>query len=148
MPLRNLVAIALVICAVAGVVTAIADKGRKEPATAAAAAKAAPVKKQAATKPAFHGRTVYVRIRDLAFAPRTVRVHVGDRVVWRNRDNVGHNVTTQEDPAGTNLVDLHSSTIPTGGAYAYIARNAGRALYVCTIHPTTMQAHIVVTQRS
>ena len=146
MPLRNLVAAALAICAVAGVVTAIADKGRDEPATAAAAAKAAPVRNQ--PKPAFHGRTVYVAIKRLAFAPRTVHLRVGDRIVWRNRDNVGHNVTTQEDPAGTNLVDLHSSTIPAGGAFAYIARYAGNALYVCTIHPTTMQAHIVVARRS
>jgi plastocyanin len=148
MPLRNLVVIALAICAVAGVITAIADKGRKEPATAAAAAKAAPVKKKQAAKPAFHVKTVYVTIRRLAFAPRTVHLRVGDRVVWRNRDNVGHNVTTQEDPAGTNLVDLASPTITPGAAYAYVARYVGNALYVCTIHPTTMQAHLVVTQRS
>jgi plastocyanin len=149
MPLRNLVIVALLICAFAGVITAIADKGKSEPATAAEAAKAAPVtKKKAAAKPAFHGNTVYVNIRRLAFAPRTVRLRVGDRVVWRNRDNVGHNVTTQEDPAGTNLVDLHSPTIASGDAYAYVARFVGKALYVCTIHPTTMQAHIVVTRRS
>jgi plastocyanin len=150
MPLRNLVVIALAICVSAGVITAIADKGKDEPATAAEAAKAAPVKakKKAAAKPAFHGRTVYVNIRRLAFAPKTIRLRVGDRVVWRNRDNVGHNVTTQEDPAGTNLVDLHSATIPKGDAYAYVARYAGKALYVCTIHPTTMQAHILVARRS
>jgi plastocyanin len=148
MPLRNLVVIALAICAVAGVVTAIADKGRDEPATAAAAAKAAPVTKKPAAKPAFHGRTVYVTIKRLAFAPRTVHVRVGDRIVWRNRDNVGHNVTTQDDPAGTNLVDLQSPTIPTGGGFAYVARYAGNALYVCTIHPTTMRAHLVVARRS
>ena len=50
MPLRNLVIVALLICAFAGVITAFADKGKDEPATAAAAAKAAPVKK--ASKPA------------------------------------------------------------------------------------------------
>jgi plastocyanin len=148
MSLRNLVIVALLICAFGGVITAIADKGKGEPATAADAAKAAPVKKKPAAKTAFHGRTVYVGIRSLAFAPKTIRLRVGDRVVWRNRDNVGHNVTTQEDPAGTNLVDLASPTIPTGGAYAYVARYVGNALYVCTIHPTTMQAHLVVTRRS
>jgi plastocyanin len=150
MPLRNLVVVALLICAFAGVITAVADKGRDEPATAAAAAKAAPAKKKAkpAAKRAFQGKTVYVTMRALAFAPRTIRLHVGDRVVWRNRDNVGHNVTTQEDPSGTNLVGLASPTIPRGGAYAYVARYAGKALYVCTIHPTTMKAHIVVSRRS
>jgi plastocyanin len=147
MPLRNLVVIALAICAVAGVITAIADKGRREPAVAAAAAKAPPAKKKAA-KPAFHGRTVYVTMRRLAFSPGTIHLRVGDRVVWRNRDNVGHNVTTQEDPAGTNLVGIASSTIRPGGAYAYVARYVAKALYVCTIHPTTMHARIVVSQRS
>jgi plastocyanin len=148
MPLRNLVIVALLICAFAGVVTAIADKGKDEPATAAAAAKAAPVKKKQAAKPAFHGRTVYVTMKDLAFAPKTIRLRVGDRVVWRNRDNVGHNVTTQEDPAGVNLVGLASGTIRPGAAYAYVAHYAGNALYVCTIHPTTMKAHIIVSRRA
>jgi plastocyanin len=148
MPLRNLVVVALLICAFAGVITAIADKGKAEPATAAAAAKAAPVKKKPVAKKAFHGRTVYVTMKGLAFAPTTIHLRVGDRVVWRNRDNVGHNVTTQEDPAGANLVGLASPTIKPGGAYAYVAHYAGDALYVCTIHPTTMKAHIVVSRRS
>jgi plastocyanin len=145
MALGRLVTIALVICAVAGVITAIADKGKGEPATAAEAKKAAPVKK-AKPNSAFHGRTVYVTMKDLAFTPRTIHVRVGDRVIWRNRDNVGHNVTTQEDPAGVNLVGLASPTINPGGAYAYVAHYVGNALYVCTIHPTTMKARIIVTR--
>jgi plastocyanin len=150
MPLGRLVAIALGICVVAGVITAIADKGKGEPATAAEAKKAAPApaKKQPAAKKAFHGRTVYVTMKGLAFAPKTIHVRTGDRVVWRNRDNVGHNVTTQEDPSGVNLVGLASPTIKPGGAYAYVAHYAGNALYVCTIHPTTMRARIVVTKPS
>jgi plastocyanin len=150
MPLRNLVVVALVICAIAGVITAIADKGKGEPATAAEAKKAAPTgtTKKAAAKPAFHGRTVYVTMKNLAFNPEVVHLRVGDRVVWRNRDNVDHNVTTQEDPAGVSLVDLASSTIRPGAAYAYVAHYAGNALYVCTLHPTTMQAHIIVSRRS
>jgi plastocyanin len=150
MPLGRLVAIALGICVVAGVITAIADKGRSEPATAAEAKQAAPT---AASKPTkakkpFHGRTVYVTMKGLAFAPKTIRIHIGDRVVWRNRDNVDHNVTTQEDPSGVNLVGLASPTIKPGGAYAYVAHYAGNAPYVCTIHPTTMTARIVVTKPS
>jgi plastocyanin len=152
MPLRNLVVVALLICAFAGVITAIADKGKDEPASAADVAKAAPVKKtsssQAAAKRPFHGRTVYVTMKDLAFSPRTIHLRVDDRVVWRNRDNVGHNVTTQEDPAGVNLVGLASGTIRPGAAYAYVAHYAGNALYVCTIHPTTMNAHIIVSRRA
>ena len=148
MPLRNLVVIALVICVVAGVITAIADKGKAEPATAAAIAKAAPTKKPTAKKPAFHGRTVYVTMRRLAFSPETIHVHVGDRIVWRNRDNVAHNVTTQEDPAATGLVGIASPTIQPGGGYAYVPHYVGHALYVCTIHPTTMHAQIVVTRPS
>jgi plastocyanin len=147
MPLRNLVVVALVICAFGGVVTAIADRGGDEPARAATKPATA-TRRATAAKPAFHGRTIYVTIRRLAFTPKTIHVRIGDRVVWRNRDNVGHNVTTQEDPAGTNLVDLASPTIPTGGAYAYVARHAGTAPYVCTIHPTTMHARIVVSRRS
>jgi len=64
MPLGRLVAIALGICVLAGVITAIADKGKGEPATAAEARKAAPAPaKKPAAKKAFHGRTVYVTDR-------------------------------------------------------------------------------------
>jgi plastocyanin len=149
MQLGRLVGIALGICVVALVITAIADKGKSDPATAAQAAKAAG-SANATTKPAakraFHGRTVYVTMMGLAFRPKTIHIRIGDRVVWRNRDNVGHNVTTQEDPAGVNLVGLASPTIRPGGAYAYVAHYAGNAVYVCTIHPTTMQARIVVSK--
>jgi plastocyanin len=149
MPLGRLVAIALGICVLAGVITAIADKGKSEPATAAQAKKAAPEPaKRPVSKKAFHGRTVYVTMKDLRFTPKTIHVRVGDRVVWRNRDNVGHNVTTQEDPSGVNLVGLASQTIKPGGAYAYVAHYAGNAPYVCTIHPTTMTARIVVSKPS
>jgi plastocyanin len=151
MPLRTLVATALAICAVAGAITAVADKGRDEPAaaSASASAKGAAVNKPAA-KPqsAVQGKTVRVRMQRLAFAPRTIHLRVGDRVVWRNADSVGHNVTTQQDPAGTNLVDLHSPTIAAGATYAFVSRYPGAATYVCTIHPTTMQARIVVAKRS
>lgn len=148
MPLRNLVIVALLICAVAGVITAIADKGRSGVASVASAS----AKKKATGSPGqtrpFHGRTVYVTMRRLAFTPAAIHIQVGDRVVWRNRDNVGHNVTTQEDPAGVGLVDLASPTISPGSAYAYVARYAGKASYVCTLHPTTMHATIVVSRRS
>jgi plastocyanin len=147
MALRNLVVLALAICAVAGVLTAVADKGSKGGVASVAKAKTPAAKKKAASH-AFHGRTVYVTMRRLKFFPGTIHVHVGDRIVWRNRDNVGHNVTTQEDAAATSRVDLASPTIKPGGAFAYVARYAGTAQYVCTIHPTTMQATIDVTPRS
>jgi plastocyanin len=151
MQLGRLVTIALGLCVVALVVTAIADKGKSEPATAAQAAKAsgsAKAVKQAAVKKPFHGRTVYVTMQGLAFSPRTIHIRIGDRVVWRNRDNVVHNVTTVEDPAGVNLVGLASPTIKPGGAYAYVAHYAGNAVYVCTIHPTTMRARIAVSKQA
>jgi plastocyanin len=147
MALRNLVVVALAICAVAGVLTAVADKGTNGGVASVAKAKTPPAKKKVASH-AFHGRTVYVTMRRLKFSPGTIHVRVGDRVVWRNRDNVGHNVTTQEDAAATSRVDLASPTIKPGGAFAYVARYAGSAHYVCTIHPTTMHATIVVSRRS
>lgn len=149
MQLGRLVGIALGICVVALVITAIADKGKSEPATAAQAAKdsgSANAEKKAAAKKPFHGRTVYVTMKGIQFTPKVTHIQVGDRVVWRNRDNVDHNVTTVEDPAGVNLVGLASPTIKPGGAYAYVAHYAGNAVYVCTIHPTTMQARIVVSR--
>jgi plastocyanin len=149
MPLRSLVVIALAICAFAGVITAVADKGRDQPPAGSASTTGSPAKRPVSgTQPKFQGATVHVVMRNLAFAPHTIRLRVGDRVVFRNADNVGHNVTTQENASGTNLVDLNSPTIAAGRSYTYVARYAGETVYVCTIHPTTMQARIVVAKRS
>lgn len=80
-----------------------------------------------------------VRLRNLAFSPTTVRVHVGQTIKWVNDDNVVHNVTSQD---GTTIA---SANFGPGQSFEYTPKLAGTTItYYCTIHPTTMQATIVV----
>ena len=123
-------------------ITAIADTGKDKPAKAAAAAKAAPAKKaiKPAAKHAFRGKTVYVTMRgwhsrrdDPCAGRRQSRV-AQPRQRRPHRDDAGGS-------RGREPRRPVSPTIKPGSAYAYVARYAGNALYVCTIHPTTMKGN-------
>lgn len=78
-----------------------------------------------AAAPARH----VVEIRQFQFQPDTLRVAVGDTVVWINRDIVAHTAT---DSAGA----WDSGEIAKDGRWAYVPRAAGEWAYLCTLHPT------------
>jgi len=93
----------------------------------------------AAPKPSgAAGKTVVVKMKNIAFAPQTVTVKVGQPVKWVNQDAVVHNVTAQ------NGASFHSSDFNQGGTYTYTPAQAGTISYVCTIHPN-MTATLKVT---
>jgi plastocyanin len=62
--------------------------------------------------------------------PRTVTVHVGDKVEWEWEDGVQnpHNVTVTKGP-----VKFHSKT-KTSGSFEKKLKKAGTYKIVCTIH--------------
>jgi plastocyanin len=70
-----------------------------------------------------------VAIRDFAFSPKTLEVHVGDVVTWTNRDNVAHSATARGGTFDTGLIQPGQSAsirFTIGGPYRYI----------CTPHPS------------
>jgi plastocyanin len=79
--------------------------------------------------------THVVKIEGMQFAPATLVVKHGDKVVWRNADLVPHTATA----AG----HFDSRTIAAGASWTWVARKAGRYDYVCTLHPT-MKASLLV----
>ena len=66
-----------------------------------------------------------VELIGLEFAPSTVEVPLGRRVVWKWTDSVVHNVVS---------ADFASSKELAGGAYAVRFDRAGRFPYRCTLH--------------
>jgi plastocyanin len=79
-----------------------------------------------------------VSMRQIAFTPRTITIHVGQTVEWANHDNVLHNVTT---------VDGHTIVSPNlgpGGRFAFTARVPERINYYCTIHASSMIGTLIV----
>jgi plastocyanin len=73
-------------------------------------------------------------IKDLAFAPAQVTVHVGDTVVWTNADIVAHTATS-----GQGGFDVD---IPSGGRGRAIMTRAGTFNYICRYHPN-MRGQII-----
>ncbi len=86
------------------------------------------------------------------YQPATASVPSGSRVVFKNKDGVGHTVTRCTMPAcpvsgGTGHdTGFGSATIPAGGTYTFVFHGKGTYAYYCRIHGyTTMHGTITVT---
>jgi len=65
---------------------------------------------------------------DSFYLPATLRVHVGDTIIWTNNDSDPHDITSR-----TGL--FSSGPLPDGGKWAWRPLKAGRYPYFCTFHP-------------
>jgi len=73
-------------------------------------------------------RSAKVEIADFAYAPATVTIQAGGKVIWLNRDSTEHTATLDDGSFSTgNLAEgkLRSESFKTAGTYAYH----------CEIHP-------------
>lgn len=95
------------------------------PALAANSAKSAPAK------------PTMVDIKDFAFAPKTLTVTAGTRVVWTNRDEEPHVVVSAGNQFAT------SKALDTSDSYAITFDHAGTYTYYCAIHPMMVGTIIV-----
>ncbi len=74
---------------------------------------------------------VTVDMKDIKFVPMDVTVKKGGTILWKNGDQVPHNVTKEDGPGP----DFASDTIDPGGDFSQKLEAAGKIAYVCTIHP-------------
>ena len=77
-----------------------------------------------------------VVLRQVAFAPREVRIRVGGTVAWRNADPMVHTVTADDGTWGSGL-------LREGDGYRRTFDTAGRFPYHCEPHPQ-MQGVVIV----
>lgn len=75
---------------------------------------------------------------DAFYVPNPIRVRVGQRVTWTNKDSDPHDVTADSG-------EFASPSIPAGGKYIWIATRPGTYTYFCTIHPE-MHGVVVVSR--
>jgi plastocyanin len=74
-------------------------------------------------------QTHTVTIEGMRFQPEDLTVHVGDTIVWTNKDVSAHTATA----AGT----FDSRQIDAnGGTWRYPPAAAGDLPYICDLHPT------------
>ncbi len=86
---------------------------------------------------ATKAKTYQVEIRNFAFAPHTLTVPVGTRVVWTNRDDEPHLITS----AGGMFAPSHA--LDTSDSYAVTFAKPGTYAYYCSIHPMMVGTIIV-----
>jgi amicyanin len=79
-----------------------------------------------------------VAIKNFAFGPQVVAVHVGATVHWTNNDSEAHTVTS--DAGAT----LNSPVLQPGAGYSHTFTQPGTYSYYCTIHPF-MHGKVVVS---
>ena len=82
--------------------------------------------------------TVVVAIRQFRYERDTIRVKVGDVVLWRNGDPIEHTVTADSG-------EFESPLIKTGQTWSHRFTVAGRFAYHCMPHPF-MKAVVLVQE--
>src|ERR1043165_8783493 len=69
-----------------------------------------------------------VKIDNFTFAPATLTVPVGTKVVWTNHDDIPHTVVENDQM-------FKSKTMDTDEQFSYTFDKAGNFSYFCSLHP-------------
>jgi plastocyanin len=87
-----------------------------------------------------------VSIKDFAYGPATVQVHVGETVTWMNNEEVmPHDVTSGSPERGDVGQVFASAIMMPGQSFGWAFTEAGEYLYVCALHPS-MTGVVIVTE--
>ncbi len=91
------------------------------------------------------GRSMVV-MRNLAFSPATITIHVGQTVTWRNDDSAQH-TTTSGSCSGSVCSPMpgwDSGVLNRGQSFSHTFNTAGTFHYYCRVHGAMMQGSVVV----
>lgn len=69
-----------------------------------------------------------VKIDNFSYEPREITVAAGTTVIWTNRDDVPHTVTSNDDKFGSKALD-------TDDQFSFTFKNPGKYEYYCSVHP-------------
>ena len=75
-------------------------------------------------------------IRGFSFQPGVLKVKVGAKVTWTNRDTVAHTVSADNK-------SFASNHLQPGGSFSFTFTRPGTYAYHCAIHPS-MHGSVVV----
>ena len=77
-----------------------------------------------------------VKIDNFTFTPATLTVPVGAQVTWTNRDDIPHNIRTDD-------ASIKSKTLDTDDKFSFTFTKPGTYAYFCGLHPK-MKGTVVV----
>jgi len=96
----------------------------------------APITSSGNADPSTVMATETVSISNSSFAPPSLNIKAGTKVVWKNEDSLPHTVTFD---------GFGSQTLNQNDQYEYTFSQTGTYSYKCSIHPS-MQGTVTVTQ--
>lgn len=109
-------------------------------------------KRHTSTKTTFGTQVVQpaqVTITSSGFMPATIRVKVGQAVIWTNNDTQGHQVASDPYPTDNTLPGLNSEQkIEPGQSYSYIFKTADTYTYHDNLNPSVKGTVIVGSTQS
>lgn len=82
-----------------------------------------------------------IAIQDYSFEPAAIKIKVGTKVTWTNKDSVAHTVTT--DDGAPEVID--SGLFGKNKSYSFTFNRAGTYNYYCQPHPY-MKGTVIVTE--
>ena len=87
-------------------------------------------------------------MRGLRFVPETATLRKGQAVRFVNKDTTAHTILEDVGPRSGIAPLINSPRILPGQAFTYVARNAGKIRFICTLHPTVMSGVLTITGAS
>lgn len=79
---------------------------------------------------------IEIKIENFSFTPATLTVPVATSVTWTNRDDIPHNVVTDDK-------SIKSKTLDRDEKFTFTFTKPGTYTYFCSIHPK-MKGSVVV----
>ena len=73
-------------------------------------------------------QTVEINITKFAFAPKEITVAPGTKIIWTNRDETPHTVTSTDK-------SFASKGLDTDDKFEHTFATEGDFSYICTVHP-------------
>ena len=73
-------------------------------------------------------QTVDLNIAKFAFAPKEITIAPGTRIIWTNRDETPHTVTSNDK-------SFASKGLDTDDKFEHTFASEGDFSYICTVHP-------------
>lgn len=89
-------------------------------------------------------KEVTIDLKDIAFAPKNIRVDPGTKITWINSDEVEHYTNTDSHPAHTYYLAQNSKALKKGDKYSITLTAPGAYPYHCSAHADSMSGNIVV----
>jgi len=87
---------------------------------------------------------VVVEMTGFAFVPEKITVNKGTKIIWINKDSVGHSIKSDPHPEHSLFPEMNSSDLSLDQSYSFIFEKEGVYSYHCDPHPRIMKGEIIV----